>query len=228
MDWVGKLAYVPSWDSINGYYESTSKSVGSWLSTSSSEVVVPHRGDGAQAEGPSSKHKQRRSNPSRQRRESERRGSDCDTFLMDEEEETSFVRPSSLLDGEERILGCFESNCHVQFGWMQGYRVCARCAHKSHPPSPSLHLSLLTTSLVPDAVLSMQMQASLLLPALPLQATAPTAAHDAVVGPQGHSSSATAPRRRRRGPPVPAVRAAGAADPRCVPSLPIMPPGLVG
>jgi hypothetical protein len=66
MDWVGKLAYVPSWDSINGYYESTSKSVGSWLSaSSSSEVVVPHdhRGDGAQAEGPSSK-PQRRSHRS--------------------------------------------------------------------------------------------------------------------------------------------------------------------
>ncbi|ELR20751.1 uncharacterized protein ACA1_054970, partial [Acanthamoeba castellanii str. Neff] len=92
-------------------------------------LLIGSCGDGAQAEGPSSKHKQRRSNPSRQRRESERHGSDCDTFLLDEEEETSFVRPSSLLDGEERILGCFESNCHVQFGWMQGYRVCARCKH---------------------------------------------------------------------------------------------------
>jgi len=119
MDW----SYVPTWSSIAGSYESTSKYLGSWFQAPSQPSTAPASGGGASSDLVFIAHRddETGSYVLRQQPAQEEEGADPTHSRLDESS------PAFLLDGEEKILGCFESNCSVQFGWLQGYRRCARC-----------------------------------------------------------------------------------------------------
>ncbi len=106
---------LPSLATMNTYVGSGAHYVNSWLGYSEGKPSAGGETDGDDV--------------AREENEEEKE----EGGYEDEREEIE----KRLLDGEEKILGCFEFNCNKKFGWMTGYRLCGRYVSSAlYPTAP--------------------------------------------------------------------------------------------